>query len=97
MKTFSVILQPDGSVQCLSDCPVDLPGRKVVRRYSEIVPCNPVLLILFRLVRGLFGESGRMSDWTRRWKCQWKMCIIRRSNNRNELLALERRCFREGI
>lgn len=40
-----------------------------VRRASHIEPCNPLLRFAFYALRTLFGERGKVSDWTRSWSC----------------------------
>ena len=37
-------------------------------RASNILPLNRAKRLAFRLLRHLFGETGRASDWTRAWK-----------------------------
>ena len=46
-------------------------------RFSHIVPdyIHPFKAIAFRLLRLLFGEKGRVADWTRAWQCMW-VCVI---------------------
>lgn len=42
------------------------------RRASHVEPVNLPLRILFRLIRWMTGETGKISDWTRGWPCQWR-------------------------
>lgn len=44
-----------------------------VQRASHIEPCRLGRRILFRLLRRLFGEDGRVGEWTRRWHCDWRV------------------------
>lgn len=46
------------------------------QRFSEIVPRNPIKRAAFRLLRFMFGETGKVSDWTRGWVCTWKATIL---------------------
>lgn len=46
------------------------------QRYSEILPVNPVKRGVFRFLRKMFGEDGRVADWTRRWLCVWRAEIL---------------------
>ena len=53
-------------------------GPATTRRYSAVEPDCYVLRIAFRVLRALFGDIGRVSDWTRSWPCLW-MADIRKS------------------
>lgn len=70
-------IRRDGFIEFLTPPPVPLKLEKQTRvRYSEIVPLNPWLCIAFRFLRLCFGEKGRVSDFTRSWKCQWIAHIL---------------------
>ena len=43
-----------------------------VRRASHVEPVNLILRIMFYAIR-LFGEDGRMGNWTRGWSCRWRV------------------------
>jgi hypothetical protein len=92
-------IKRDGTIEWLAPPPVPFIIEKQIRkRFSEIVPVNPLLLVLFRLLRWMFGENGAVSDWTRRWKCTWSMTILKsgftcRSNNRQSLVDIEHELF----
>lgn len=95
---YRIRIKPDGSMEFLGDPPPGFPlHERVRRRFSEVVPARPDLFILFRILRLFFGETGRVSNWTRRWPVHW-VCIIhdgprrgtfRFSWNRQELLKWE--------
>lgn len=73
----TLILRRDGRIEWLAPPPFPLKIEKRTRqRFSEIVPANPVKRAVFRLLRKLFGEEGRVSDWTRRWLCVWTATIL---------------------
>lgn len=40
------------------------------------MPCNMFLFIMFRILRKIYGEEGPVSNWTRRWKCKWKLTVL---------------------
>jgi len=42
-------------------------------RASHVEPVNPILRLLFHLLRQWLGDKGRMSDFTRSWKCAWRI------------------------
>ena len=48
-------------------------GQTAVRRGSHVLPQRPFKRLAFRLLRRLFGESGRLADWTRTWKGPWQI------------------------
>ena len=41
------------------------------RRASQVHPTNGRLRFAFYALRLLFGENGRVGDWTRVWQCSW--------------------------
>jgi hypothetical protein len=44
-----------------------------IKRASHIEPYNLVPRIWFHILRTLFGEEGRIADWTRTWQCYWRV------------------------
>ena len=51
---------------------VALPLRDVETvRVSWVVPADPMLRVLFSLLRFCAGESGQVAAWTRSWRCDW--------------------------
>jgi hypothetical protein len=53
---------------------MDLPS--VERRFSEIVPLVKGKRRWFRILRFIFGERGRVADWTRTWRGLWHCTIL---------------------
>lgn len=43
----------------------------VTRRASHVVPWHGPTRTWFRLLRKVFGEEGRVGNWTRTWKGPW--------------------------
>lgn len=72
---FSAKIKRDGTIEFLGGPPPgwSLPIKR--SRFSEIIPVNPWLRRMFRVLRFVFGEEGRIASWTRRWRCGWE-CII---------------------
>jgi len=63
----------DGNMRVL-DLPeakpfIDMGERVTRKRASHVVPVNVVLRGFFKLLRWATGETGRISDWTRTWRC----------------------------
>lgn len=50
-----------------------LLGGGVKRRLSHIEPTPPLRRWFFRFLRRRFGDEGRVSDWTRRWRGPWQI------------------------
>ena len=42
-------------------------------RATHVEPVNAVLRCAFHLLRQWLGDKGRMSDFTRRWPCKWRI------------------------
>lgn len=94
MKHTIIISKKDGSLQWLGDPPFNLPVTEVTRRrYSEIVPLDPLLCLWFRILRRLFGEKGRVAAWTRRWLCVWRGVILLGPHKGSEFISP----FRQAI
>jgi hypothetical protein len=73
----TIILTKTGRIQWLSPPPFPLKIEKRTRqRFSEIVPANQLKRVAFRLLRRVFGEEGRVADWTRSWLCRWHAEIL---------------------
>lgn len=66
-----------GCVEWLAPPPFLIPVEKQSRRrFSEIVPVALLPRILFRLLRLLFGERGKVAAWTRTWCVMWRAKIL---------------------
>jgi hypothetical protein len=44
-----------------------------VQRASHVEPTSLGFRVLFRSLRALFGEYGRMAEFTRSWPCRWRV------------------------
>lgn len=104
---YQLKIKRDGTLEFLGAPPpgLKLPGATTRRRFSEIVPVNPALRVLFRVLRWVFGEEGRVAEWTRTWRCRWEAMILRgpmcgtrkRSPYRQELLHWERQVWLDRL
>lgn len=102
---YQAKIKRDGTLEFLGAPPpgLVLPGARRTR-FSEIIPVYWEQRILFRLLRWLFGETGRVSDWTRRWHTRWEAIILigpargtrRRSWDRKFLLHWEQQVWRNN-
>ncbi|MGN6556204.1 MAG: hypothetical protein ACTHLW_21040 [Verrucomicrobiota bacterium] len=45
-------------------------------RASHIWPAHPVKRAAFRILRRLFGESGRVATWLRQWRGPWEVRFV---------------------
>lgn len=77
MKRTIIRIRKDATIEWLNPPPFAVPVTKqTTQRYSEIIPLDPLPRLLFRLLRFLFGEQGKVSDWTRSWRVIW-LCKIK--------------------
>jgi len=76
MKSFLELDVRTGQFRTfLDDWDVPSVGEVEITRVSHILPANPLLRLVFRMLRWVFRDKGRVSDWTRRWKCKWVVRI----------------------
>ena len=73
-----VVVGPDGCLRTLGGDNLPLEGLGVVhkRRASHILPLNNPKRAVFRLLRRVFGEKGRVAAWTRTWRGPWEAHIL---------------------
>ena len=76
MKTVINIME-DGTAESLGS--VDIPDVEVIRkiRVSTIQPAHPVKRAWFKLLRLVFGDSGRVAEYTRQFSGAWVVTILR--------------------
>lgn len=75
--SLRLVVNEDGTVeQIVSDEMIKLDGAETVRRASHVLPFDPVKMTAFWLLRKTFGDKGRVSDWTRRWKGMHIVLIV---------------------
>lgn len=48
-------------------------GEIETHRASHVEPDSFTLRLLFHWLRRKYGENGRVADWTRSWKCLWRV------------------------
>lgn len=89
---YQLRIRKDGVIEWLAPPPVPFKVQNQTRkRFSEIIPLNPVKRALFRFLRLVFGETGRVSDWTRDWACYWH-CKILLGPHKGETMDSGLRC-----
>lgn len=73
---FEIAVDDNGSLSYIQDSEIsflkDL-GKASVRRASHVEPDSFLLRTLFHQMRKVFGETGRVAEWTRSWKCLWRV------------------------
>lgn len=42
-------------------------------RASHVWPCHPLKRAIFRILRFIFGERGRIAEWCRGWHGPWEV------------------------
>jgi len=45
------------------------------KRVSHIYPKKFFQRIVFKVLRKIFGDNGKVAEWTRNWKCEWIVYI----------------------
>ncbi len=76
MTHCTLRIRPGGEVHFVRDGPLQALTRQgpvQLRRASHIQPVCPPLRWLFRSLRRLAGDDGRLAAWTRRWPCRWRV------------------------
>jgi len=55
------------------------------KRVSHIYPQNIILRTIFKVLRKLFGDNGKIADWTRNWKCKWQVEILDENKSKKKI------------
>lgn len=75
LEEFKIVVNNKGELTFIQNSEIsflrDL-GEVSVRRASHVEPDSYLLRVLFHWLRK-FGETGKISDWTRNWKCLWRV------------------------
>jgi hypothetical protein len=75
-QEVSVVVRDDGTVVCLDHpeckCFREM-GSVKTRRASHVEPYTRGYRMSFHLLRWIFGDQGRVSDWTRSWDVLWRV------------------------
>ena len=65
------------------------------KRVSHILPANKLKRMIFKTLRRIFGEEGKVADWTRKWKGEWIVVIDNevkgKFKNRQEAIEFEKK------
>ena len=69
--TFIADLSTGDAVYLVTEAAATLDLGAQPKRASHVIPRNFALRGLFFLLRYWLGDKGRMSDFTRTWKCAW--------------------------
>ena len=48
-------------------------GTEVTRRASHVEPDDFVLRVAFYILRSISGNKNTIAEWTRNWKCLWRV------------------------
>lgn len=74
--TTQIYIPPGGEVISIGDMPLELEGTARRQRASHILPVNRVKRAFFTALRTVFGERGRVAEWTRSWVGPWLGVIL---------------------
>jgi hypothetical protein len=47
-----------------------------IARASHVEPATLFKRLTFHILRRIFGEYGKVGNWTRTWKCLWRVRIV---------------------
>ena len=75
MKTLHVSMDASGTLTFLVDADTQalLNESSVIQRASHVEPVSRPLRAGFHGLRSLFGEKGRIANFTRLWPCLWQI------------------------
>lgn len=78
-KPHILNFRADGTLDTIYTDKLELSqfGPVTKTRASHIRPLLPPLMVAFCLLRGLFGDNGRVAAWTRTWRGPWRVTICR--------------------
>src|SRR5258708_3857840 len=75
-KIVTVTIENDGTLTFLKTDSADIffeIGETITRRASHVEPGLRYERWLFHFLRAIFGDKGRVSDWTRAWYTLWRV------------------------
>ena len=75
MQTVTISITEDGSTRFLvSECTRHLlTDTSVIQRASNVEPVRYTLRLAFHGLRLIFGDYGRVAEFTRHWNCVWRV------------------------
>lgn len=105
--TVQITVDDDGNLVFITDDHVDLHhlGTVKTKRASHVEPDGYILRWLFHLLRNRCGDNSKVANWTRTWKCLWRVnmkpsngpVLSGRWLNRAAALKVERQWLLENI
>ena len=72
-KVITVFIDDEGMTFLMDETVKLFEGEGEVKRASHVEPDSLVFRLLFHTLRHVFGDKGRMSDFTRSWPCLWRV------------------------
>jgi len=60
-------------LEILDSCNLSVSSKS---RISHVEPVSWVLRKLFTIIRKRVSDGRRMAQWTRGWKCQWRVRLL---------------------
>ena len=73
MKVITCFIDDTGVTFLMDENVKMFEGEGEVRRASHVEPDSLVFRIAFHALRRVFGDKGRMSNFTRSWPCLWRI------------------------
>ena len=71
--TYIIDTESGNAVYRVTEAASPLQLGAVPLRASHVEPVNPLLRVIFHLLRQWLGDKGRMSEFTRAWPCLWRI------------------------
>ncbi len=75
-KIITITIDEEGDVLFLKTDANDIfldQGTVVTKRASHVEPAPLYERLAFHLLRAVFGDKGKVSDWTRTWRTLWRV------------------------
>lgn len=74
---MNVFISDVGEINTIGDVgAIEGLGPVTRRRASEILPVNRFKRAAFVGLRAMFGERGRVAEWTRQWQGPWTARLL---------------------
>lgn len=75
-QNLQITVDDEGRLLFIQDSRLDFLsdlGSVQTARASHVEPDAVVLRTLFHFLRRYAGEEGKLAEWTRNWKCIWRV------------------------
>ena len=70
-----ILIKNSTMVGFADECLLDMESGEITR-VSEIMPSEAMLRACFRLCRRLGNDKSVLANWTRTWRCEWRLTVF---------------------